>query len=301
MHLLIPFAAPLSEAGRQAAHTLRLPALDALLRTMELAARDDGDETTLSPPHERAVARELGLEGGDGQLPWAAHEAARAGIPTGAFAWGRLTPVHWHVGTDQVSLADPAALALDTAQSRALFDAVRPLFDGEDLQLVWQGPLQWFVAHPSLAALPTASLDRVVGRNVDRWLPSGDDAKLVRRLQMEMQMLWHEHPVNVEREARGLLPVNSVWLSGCGARQSSKSAPTLRIDDRLRGPALAEDWPAWSDAWQALDAALGDTVHTLTLCGERSAARYEAKPRNAWQRFRAALQPVPVTSVLESL
>ena len=42
--------------------------------------------------------------------------AARAdGIDVGDLAWGLLTPVHWHLGTEQVSLVDPAALALDEA------------------------------------------------------------------------------------------------------------------------------------------------------------------------------------------
>jgi hypothetical protein len=34
----------------------------------------------------------------------------------------------------------------------------------------------------------------------------------------ELQMLLHEHPVNLAREARGDLPVNSVWLWGGGTR-----------------------------------------------------------------------------------
>ena len=36
MHLLIPFAAPLSEAGRQALRSLQLPHLQAVLAQMQL-------------------------------------------------------------------------------------------------------------------------------------------------------------------------------------------------------------------------------------------------------------------------
>ena len=60
MRLILPFAAPLSEAGRQALADLRLPRLDAWLAEAALVTRDDADEATLSPPHERAAARALG-------------------------------------------------------------------------------------------------------------------------------------------------------------------------------------------------------------------------------------------------
>ena len=41
-------------------------------------------------------------------------------------------------------------------------------------------------------------------------------AKLWRKLQNEIQMLWHIDPVNEERELRGLPRINSLWISGIG-------------------------------------------------------------------------------------
>ncbi len=79
----------------------------------------EGDEYQLSPPHERALARSIGLRGEDGALPWAARHAAADGIEVGDRAWGLLTPVHWQVGRDSVTLVDPARLELDAAESRA--------------------------------------------------------------------------------------------------------------------------------------------------------------------------------------
>jgi hypothetical protein len=49
-------------------------------------------------------------------------------------------------------------------------------------------------------------------------LPAGRAAGTWRRWQSEIQMLLHEHPVNVERERAGRSPVNSVWLWGGGVR-----------------------------------------------------------------------------------
>jgi hypothetical protein len=123
MHLLVPFAAPLSDAGRAALSTLQLPRLQALLARLGEPRRDDGDEWSLSPPHERALAREAGVPGvADGLVPLAALEARRAGLasPGSPEGWAWLWPAHWRLGTEQVSLHDPAALRLDEAQSRAL-------------------------------------------------------------------------------------------------------------------------------------------------------------------------------------
>ena len=309
MHLLIPFAAPLSEAGRQAATTLALPKLQALLARCAETQRDAADEWSFSPPHERALALALGWTGGAGLLPWAARAAQADGIATADLAWGLMTPAHWHLGTEQISLLDPAGLMLDEATSRALFEAVAPLFTSEGFAMHHGTAQRWYLAHESLAGLATASIDRVTGRNVDGWMGKDAAARRLRRLQAEVQMLLYTHPLNDERAARGLLPVNSFWLSGCGVAQPERpDAPT--VDLRLRGPALADDWAAWCKAWETLDAgplaallaraAAGEPV-ALTLCGERAWARFETAPRSVLQKLRHLWAPRAPNTVLETL
>lgn len=310
MRMIVPFASVLPEAGMEALRSLKLPRLEELLRRASPGERDEGDEYSLSPPHERALARAVGLTGGDGALPWAAWAAARDRIDTLDLAWGQLTPAHWHVGADQITLADPQALQLGDAESRALFDAAHPLFESEGFVLSFGAPTRWYAAHESLAHLPTASLDRVIGRNVDRWLPDAKQARTIRRLQSEVQMLFHQHPVNAAREAQGALAVNSFWISGCGVAQPADMPADLRVQDSLREPALAEDLARWVDRWRALDAgpmaeALAHVRQgkplTLTLCGERSAAEFTFQPRSLWRRLSGAWRSTPASSVLESL
>jgi hypothetical protein len=310
MHLLIPFAAPLSEAGQQALGSLALPQLRALLSRLEVVERDTADEWSFTPPHERALARALGWAAVDGQLPWAARQAAADGLDVADRAWGLVTPAHWHVGTDQVSLLDPLALALDEAASGLVLEAVKDLFTSESFALHWAAPLRWYAAHPSLAGLSCASLDRVVGRNVDRWLGTNPAARRIRRLQSEVQMQLYTHPLNDERIARGLLPVNSFWLSGCGVPQAV-SGPEPVVDNRLRGPALADDWAAWVKAWDTLDdgpiaevaarAERGEPVR-LTLCGERGSVTYALARRGFWRSLGSRLSAAPALQpVLEPL
>jgi hypothetical protein len=293
VHLIVPFAAASSQDALPALQSLVTPALDALLAQCDQTARDEGDETSLETPHERALAQAFGWRtaGDDAPLPWAARAARADGVEVGNAAWGLLTPTFWRVGADAIHLADPRALDLDDAASHALFDAVRLLFESAGFTMAWGAPLRWYASHALFATLRTASLDRVVNRNVDRWLPRQPDAAIVRRLQSEVQMLLHTHPINTQREAAGALPANSFWLSGCGVYQPAEVFG-VQVDERLAAPALAEDWPAWSAAWTTLDASLLPTrpLQRITLCGERSAVTFERAERRWWQRAATALR-----------
>jgi hypothetical protein len=255
-------------------------------------------ELRWSPPHEQALAAALGLVVPDGCVPLAGLAAARAGLPADGRVWGRISPAHWQLGTEQITMHDPDELALDEASSRALFEAARPLFEEEGFEWRWLAPTLWLVSHPSLQGLPCASLDRVSGRNVDLWLAADPRARLVRRLQNEVQMLWHAHPLNTEREAQGLPVVNSFWLDGCGpvpAAEVLARADAVRLEQRLRRPALQGDAQAWWEALSAWDAevlqpavaaaAQGDGV-VITLCGERTSVTLRPQaPRGLWQRL----------------
>jgi len=303
MHLVIPFASALSDAAGQALGTLALANLERLLgRWAPIPDAESGDiaepdEYTLSLPHERLVARLRGWPVVDGLLPFAAEAARADGLPVAeGEGWGQLTPTHWLVGRDQINLIDPAALALDDAESGHLFDALAPLFVELGWDLHRADAMRWYARHPSLAALPTAAIDRVIGRNVDLWLNDHPGILAVRRLQSEVQMLLYVHPLNDAREARGLRPVNSFWLAGTGAAADPRRAlpADVVVDDRLRAPALAEDWTAWAEAWAALDAgpvrALAEAAarepagaHAVSLCGERLARTWRPAARPWWK------------------
>lgn len=307
MHLLIPYAASHSERGIAALRSLKLPHLSRLLGRLRPTECLGSDEFSLTPPHELAHAQALGWQADDGCFPWAARQAVRDGIEPGTKAWGQLTPVHWHVGTDHVSLPDPTHLHLSAQESHALFEAVKPLFETEGWEMAWGAPTRWYAAHESLATLPSASLDRVIGRNIDLWLPSSPQARLIRRLQNEVQMLLYQQPLNDHRVSQGALPVNSFWLSGCG-RFQAEAAPSLQVVDSLRAPALGSDWAAWADTWrtldsgaihEALDASRGGQGVTLTLCGERHAQRFEPQALGLWSRLKPASPAV--APVLEAL
>ena len=313
MHLLIPFASALSEAAPHVLRDLALPNLSALLPRLTLTQRDDADAHLLSPPHERALAAAAGWHGADGCLPFAARAAAADGIAVGDLAWGLVTPSHWYIGHDHVTLLDPDALELDAAESRSAFDAVRALFESEGFRFEWGAPLRWYAAHESLAEVPCASLDRVIGRDVELWMRGSearsDSARRVRRLQSELQLLLYPHALNDAREQRGALTLNSFWLSGCG-RAQPEAGERVVPNAALRAPLLAGDWAAWAEAWQALDrGAIAELLAAvragrsvaLTLCGERGAHRFETAPRSLWRQLGSRWSAPAPHTLLEAL
>ena len=312
MHLLIPFACSHAPGCELVLPSLQLPHLERLLQRLDAVGSDMGAASSLSPPHERVLAGTLGLGATDGCIAWAAHEARQAGHRVEGSAWAWVTPVHWDVGADQITMADPHTLDLHEDDSRALLAAMQPYFAGDGITLDYAAPTRWLARSPLFDKLPSASLDRVAGRDIGPWMPPVSD---LRRLQNEMQMLLYTNPVNDERVARGLATVNSFWVSGTGslpaayeprslpAAYESRSLPAAAdsgsggvvVATTLRAAAIRNDWTDWAQRWGDLDRqqckALLQTLDAgeasqLTLCGERSALRFDLAPAGLLARWR---------------
>jgi len=306
MHLLIPFAFCSSEGCAQALPKLNLPHLTHLLSRLAPQPPDTADLFSLSTPHERAMARAMGMPVQDGLIPWAALQAHAIG------AWGLITPCHLQVATNHITMSGQALPDFSEEESRTLMAAMQPYFEEDGIRLRYENPMLWLAQGDIFNGLATASLDRVAGRNVEHWMPRSAQAAPLRRLQNEMQMLLYTHPVNDARAARGVLPVNSFWLSGTGSLTTVRTPTTTdpKVLDQLRAPALTEDWAAWSQAWQALDttecAALLQAIDQghpvqLTLCGEASAQTFVTQPQPLLRRFMNLFGTQPAYLMLDKL
>ncbi|MEJ8838534.1 phosphoglycerate mutase [Ramlibacter sp. AN1133] len=312
--MLVPFAHCRAQPCREALRGLALPQFRKLLQRLVVEGTDEGDPDSLSTPHERAVARAHGLQPADGLVPMAAMQVQQAGGDAGSTGWAWITPSHWRVGQDHIDMVHPQELQLDGDDSQALLAAMQPYFAEDGIALGYDAPLRWLARGDVFRGLPSASLDRVIGRGIaNAWMPGGPDAGPVRRLQQEMQMLLYTLPLNDERQRGGLLPVNSFWISGTGALPAGEAfhpAPGLQVTPYLRDAALLGDWHAWAEAWQQLDARDGARLNAeaergtpvrVTLCGESSARTWTSAGASGWRRMAGWFGSPTVADLLEGL
>ena len=323
-HLVIPFSACDGDGWLQAMKALPerreggLTNLPRLLQGMKPLGTIGLEASSLSTPHERVQAKALGMPGfealADGLIPWAAWQAAQTpGLQDQpGKAWAFITPCHWAMGREHATLTDPAALALTALEAQTLLHAMQPYFETEGITLHPAAPDRWLAEGEIFRDLPTASLDRVMGRNVDAWLPASRKIKL---LQNEMQMLLYTHPLNDERSAKRLQTVNSFWLSGTGALVPAEPTqptqkPHVTVNRALAQAAFADDWAGHAQAWAALDAGdvatwlarqtAGESVR-LSLCSESQALTFETSAPGLLIKITSLLKPYGSLDVLWQL
>ncbi|WP_243391896.1 hypothetical protein [Polynucleobacter meluiroseus] len=157
-----------------------------------------------------------------------------------------LQPVHLHATRDHLILMAQSQVDLTSEESANLLKVALPLIE-EDFQhpLLFQGSREWFISAGPFASLATHSVDQSHGRNIDWWMPHDTHevglAKRWRKIQNEIQMLWHVDPTNEAREARGLPKINSIWLSGIGKLNAVEAPQVLKQSAVIYGghPLLA--------------------------------------------------------------
>ena len=133
-----------------------------------------------------------------------------------------IQPIHLHATRDHLVLMHPDQIPLTATESAALLAEAKSLLQDEfKADVIAADPQHWFITPARFASLATHSVDQAHGRNIDWWLPrdtvEAGTARAWRKLQNEIQMLWHISPINEARHANGQPAINSIWISGIGS------------------------------------------------------------------------------------
>jgi hypothetical protein len=100
----------------------------------------------------------------------------------------------------------------------ALVNALAETFEAEGMKLLVGDSQHWQLRLPTYVDVPSfPEPEEALGADLFEQLPKGEEGRRWRALINEAQVVLHNHPVNAARVARGLPPVNSVWLWGAGA------------------------------------------------------------------------------------
>jgi hypothetical protein len=209
----------LSELRAGISASVRAPALAGLVATAGAPAREDGGIAA-------ALAARYGVIR-QTDWPLAPIRVAASGVDAGAAYWLVADPVTLTVGRSDVRLAGVVD-DLTRADADALVATLNAHFAGDGLAFVAPQPDAFFVRAATTPRLATHPPSAALGRPLHQLLPGGADADAWRRWHSEVEMLLHEHPVNIERERAGHAPANSIWFS-CGGTLPPPPEPAASI------------------------------------------------------------------------
>ncbi|WP_174875131.1 hypothetical protein [Vogesella oryzae] len=210
--------------GREVSKNLPLPALATLLGRGQLHQQAGSASKLLQ--HTFALT----------DLALAAELAAASGLETAGRRWLVADPVNLRVDRDRALLGDIGIMNLSQPEADALVASLNQLFAEDGFVFHAPSPQRWFLSLPAASDAEFSPLPDVIGNDIDEHLPRGNKGMLWSRYLNELQMLLYTHPVNDAREARGELPVNSVWLWGEQGDEALR--PTLPHDSLFAADAL---------------------------------------------------------------
>lgn len=136
------------------------------------------------------------------------------GMPADGY-WFRAAPVHLRPDRDRLLLLAGDQLQSRAEEARVLLGEFNAFFREDGLELVEHAG-EWFLRAAHEPEIRTESLECVCNRYLDTYLPSGPQGRRWIAFLNESQMLFHASRVNREREARGELPLNGLWIWGGG-------------------------------------------------------------------------------------
>lgn len=231
----------------------------------------------LPPPVARALGRADAVDAAAGPaalfdiLPrgWPAAAAIRQaerGDAAGA-QWVRADPAYVRPDINGARLlAVGESLGLDESAAETLLRALRPVFGDFGMPIEATTPSRWYLRVEPGAPMPRfADPDEAVGADLFEHLPPGDVGRRWRALLSEAQVTLHQHPLNAERAACGLAPVNSVWFWGAGAlpdqvqsrcsmfASDDESVAAFAVLSSAQTSPLPDRWPGVAEGHAAFD------------------------------------------------
>lgn len=179
---------------------------------------------------EEWLCQAHGLVAGDTDLPLAALAVLGEQGQPGESFWLYADPVHMAPANHGLRLTPAAAFGLSRAEADELVSALNRHFADTALSFHALSAQRWYARLPTALDVRTTYLERAMRTlSAHALLPTGKGGAKLARFMNEAQMVLFAHPVNAAREARGLLPVNALWLSGGGRLPTVASHPYAQL------------------------------------------------------------------------
>lgn len=142
--------------------------------------------------------------------------------------WLRADPVFLRPDQSRLILLGSDHLQVKQEEAARLASEINRQFAEDNWLLQALHPERWYLQLPDDPQFCTHPLPRVIGQNINSYLPFGPQGKKWHAVLNELQMLLFASEVNREREKRGQPAINSVWLWG-GGRLPDVKAPWTQV------------------------------------------------------------------------
>ena len=168
-----------------------------------------------------------------GYIPIATLEQAQR-FKTGHFL--RASFVHLQVDRDHIRLQRALPIKPQRGELDSILSTLNTHFDGETV-LLSDGANTAYLRTPTAAQIDMQPPTYAAGRNIGHFMPRGKSGAYWKKWLTEVQMLLHEHPVNLARANSGLPTINCLWLWGGG---TAPKRPEPRYEAVFGDSALVE-------------------------------------------------------------
>jgi hypothetical protein len=198
-------------------------------------------------------------------FPYAALARSRVWSDAADAVWVNVDPAFVIADAVTVRMLACGNLGLTAQESSELAKPLKLLFGDAGFPLEVSPAGRWQLRCAKSSRLPIFSPpSAVLGDDMARHLPSGDNERQWRHLLNEAQVILHNHPLNAVRVQRGLPLANSVWFWGEGALPEWVRTPLTRVvsgDDPVVALARLAKVPHIDSGWNAEDPAnRADTI-----------------------------------------
>ncbi len=168
-------------------------------------------------------------------------------LPQGNGFYYLVEPVHFRAESDHAVLLGSELLQPQSDEAQALVETFNTHFAVEDISLYAASASRWYLLSERALSLELRPIDECLGRDIKHFMPLGDDALWWRRILNEAQMLFFEHPVNLQREQQQQLSINGLWLFQHNFKAHDSISANNRVDHLIANNEIAQALCEFSD------------------------------------------------------
>lgn len=147
---------------------------------------------------------------------------------------------------EEKTIIDHSASEISTEDAAVLLDAVKKEFEKDDYKFYLGTSYRHLTIWENGQVVPLTPPHDVLGQIIGKYLPEDE---VLREMQKRSYDILANHPINVERMAKGLNPANSVWFWGAGTKpcvdsfeaKNNKKGAMISAVDLLKGIAVGAE------------------------------------------------------------